>query len=202
MMDKKILKFSTYKRERSDLMCKILKELQGKTAESLLIKYNILNAPPIDIDLLLKQIGITAVPVDFSPIESKVNIPDGSILGATVSEGENLSIFYKVDATENRRRFTIAHEIAHCCLHTENLIDHHIELRDNLTSLSGKEYDANVFAGSLLIPEDALKVVYKQLIVPSLEILSRIFQVSTTVMVARLDYLKMPYLKDIDINEA
>ena len=201
-MDKKVLKFSTYKRERSDLMCKILKELQGKTAESLLIKYDILNAPPIDIDLLLKKIGITAVPVDFSPIESKVNIPDGSILGATVSEGENLSIFYKVDATENRRRFTIAHEIAHCCLHTENLIDHHIELRDNLTSLSGKEYDANVFAGSLLIPEDALKVVYKQLIVPSLETLSRIFRVSTTVMVARLDYLKMPYLKDIDINEA
>lgn len=202
MMDKKILKYSTYKRERSGFMCKILKELQGKTPELLLMEYNILSDPPIDIDLLLKQIGISVVPIDFSSIETKVEIPNGSILGATVSEGENLSIFYKMDATENRRRFTIAHEIAHCCLHTENLIDHHVELRENFTSLSSKEYEANVFAGALLIPEDALKTVYKQLIMPSLDILSRIFQVSTTVMVARLDYLKMPYLKDIDINEA
>lgn len=201
-MDKKILILVTYLGERSDTMCKILKELQGKTAQALLETYGVSTEPPIDIDELLRHIGISSIPMDFSPIESQVGISSGSVLGATISEGENLGIFYRADATENRRRFTIAHEIAHCCLHTENLIDHHVELRDNFKALSGKEYEANVFAGALLIPKDALDKVYEQLIVPSLETLSKIFRVSTTVMVARLDYLKMPYLKDIDINEA
>ena len=201
-MNKNILQFSMYERERSDFMCKILKELQGKSAKALLNEYNILTEPPIDIDILLNNIGISVISVDFSKIESQVGIEKGSILGATVSEGENLSIFYRTDATENRRRFTIAHELAHCCLHTDHLIDHHIEFRANSKFLSGKEYDANVFAGALLIPEEALKTVYKQLLVPSLDTLSRIFKVSTTVMVARLDYLNMPYLEDSGVNEA
>lgn len=202
-MKTKVIKFSLYKGKRSDIiMCEILKKLQGKTAQSLLEDYNISKEPPIDIDVLLNNIGISSVPMDFSSIEDEVKIPNGSILGATIAKEEDLSIFYRVDATENRRRFTIAHEIAHCCLHTNNLIDHHIELRGNFKSLSGKEYDANVFAGALLIPEEALHKVYKQLIVPSLETLSKIFRVSTTVMVARLDYLNMPYFKDIEINEA
>lgn len=131
IMEERVLRFSVYKRERSGLMCKILKELGGKTALELLNTYQISDEPPIDIDALLSNIGISIVPIDFSPIENKVNISQGSILGATIVEGEDLSVFYRMDATENRKRFTLAHEIAHCCLHTDSLIDHHVELREN-----------------------------------------------------------------------
>lgn len=202
-MKDKVLLYPFCKRERRDgVMCKILKAIQGKNAQELLRDYKVLLEPPIDLDELVTKMGISIIPFDFSTIESQVDISSGAILGATVSQDEDLSIFYRSGDTENRKRFTIAHEIAHCCLHTDNLIDHHIELRDNSKAMAGKEYEANIFAGELLIPEEALNKVYKQLIVPSLASLSRIFKVSTTVMVARLDYLNMPYLKDIDINEA
>lgn len=38
-----------------------------------------------------------------------------------------LGIFYKSDDTMDRQRFTIAHEIAHCCLDTDSLKQRHLE---------------------------------------------------------------------------
>lgn len=199
--EKRILRFPVYKRERSGLMCKILKELQGKTAQDLLNIYRISDEPPIDVDALLSNIGMSIVPIDFSPIEDEVKIPQGSILGATIAGGENLSVFYIVDATENRKRFTLAHEIAHCCLHTESLIDHHIEFRENQKALNGKEYEANIFAGELLIPERSLHKIYNRLLVPSLASLMKIFKVSAPVMIERLKYLDLQYLVDVEMEE-
>ena len=112
-----------------------------------------------------------------------------------------MGIFYRASDSINRRRFTMAHEIAHCCLHTDTLTDKHIELRSSKTQNDPREYNANVFAGELLIPESSLKMIYEQLLVPSLSGLSVIFQVSTNVMAKRLDYLKMPYMKDEEISE-
>lgn len=58
------------------------------------------------------------------------------------------------------------------------------------------EEQANIFAGELLIPEESLNKYYNRMIVPSLSTLAEIFRVSTSVMVARLDYLRKPYFKD------
>lgn len=202
-MQNKILNFNFYLRRKGGYnMCKILKNIQGRTADELLEIYAISYEPPIDIDKLVFNVGISIIPMDFSLIEQKANVPKGYILGATISQNDTVNILYRENNTENRRRFTIAHEIAHCCLHTDNLIDHHIELRDSYKSNSGKEYEANIFAGELLIPEKSLHNVYTRLIVPSLDALAKIFNVSSTVMVARLDYLKLPYFKDVEINEA
>lgn len=201
-MPNNILKYQLYKRGGGYVMCKILKNIQGRSANELLEICGISYEPPIDIDSLASKLGISIMPVDFSIIEKEADVPTGYILGATISQDNNVNILYRENNTENRRRFTIAHEIAHCSLHTDNLIDHHIELRDSYKSDSGKEFEANIYAGELLIPESTLHNIYNQLIVPSLEALAKIFMVSSTVMVARLEYLNLPYYKDIEINEA
>lgn len=183
-------------------MCKILQELKGKKAIELLNEYKISLTPPIDISLLLKKIGIFEIPFDFSEIEEIMQYEKGDVLGAIYAKSDTLSIFYRSSDSLNRRRFTLAHEIAHCCLDADELEKQHIELRSSQNANTPKEYKANIFAGELLIPELSLKRIHGQfLIAPSLSDLSNIFKVSTTVMAARLDYLNLPYIKDKQVDE-
>lgn len=191
-----------YKRDKGGVhMCEILHKLKDLTPSELLSKYNISPEPPVDLSSLLKNIGISSIATDFSDVEKDANCEPDSILGATISNGDNLGIFYRSKDSKNRQTFTIAHELAHCCLHSESLKDNHVELRDDRIQLSGKEYDTNVFAGELLIPEKSLRKIYDELLLPSLSSLSEIFQVSTNVMAARLEYLNLDYLRDIKISE-
>ena len=48
----------------------------------------------------------------------------------------------------------------------------------------------------MLIPQNPLLTYYNKMIVPSLTELAKIFDVSTSVMSARLDYLRLAYYKD------
>ena len=198
-MKRKIICF--YYTKEDDDMCKILKNMKNKTATELLRENNISLIPPINMSMLLGNLGIREVSADFSQIEKLMNYDLGSILGITYAKDDDLMIFYKESDTVNRKRFTIAHEIAHCCLHTETLKNRHVELRNNDNKNEPREYDANVFAGELLIPKESLYKIYNDLIVPSLSDLSKIFRVSTNVMAGRLDYLHLPYLKDDIISE-
>lgn len=182
-------------------MCQILEKVKNKTADELLHEYNIKPIPPIDITSLLKQLGIATVAMDFSDIEKSAELEKDSILGAALSEEEDLTIFYRKNDTYNRQLFTIAHELGHCCLHSEDLKINHLELRtyDNINS--EKEYRANVFAGELLIPQSVLMQYYNKFLMPSLGVLAEIFSVSTNVMSARLDYLNLQYVKDVVLSE-
>lgn len=175
-------------------MCKILREIGGLSALELLEKYDISLSPPIDIKRLIDNIGIRLIRYDFSNAERAGNYPLGSIIGAALSDGDNLDILCANNLTLNRVRFTIAHELAHCCLHNDNLEINHLELRtdDN----SDRERDANIFAGELLIPYSSLMSIYNQLLKPSLSVLAQIFQVSTSVMKARLNYLELRFVDD------
>lgn len=190
-----------YCAKEDDNMCEILKNMKNKTATELLKENNISLVPPINMSKLLHNLGIREVSADFTEIEKLMEYDLGSILGITYAKDEDLMIFYRTSDTTNRKRFTIAHEIAHCCLHTETLKNRHIELRDCKSENEPREYDANVFAGELLIPKESLLKVYNDLIVPSLSDLSKLFKVSTNVMAGRLDYLNLPYLKDEIISE-
>lgn len=195
----KIIEISSYKRRKGDFcMCKILKKIQGKSALELLEQYGISTDPPIDLSILFKKIGISTMGVDFSEIEQAARYEHGRILGAAISKGDNLTIFYRKEDTENGQRFTIAHELAHCCLHSNNLEQKHIELRENQINKDQRELAADIFAGELLIPPKSLDAVYKKLLIPSLSSLARIFKVSSNVMAARLDYLSMAYMKDTE----
>lgn len=185
---------------RYGIMCEILRKLQGKNANELLKEYGMEERTPIEIEELLKKIGIEIIPADFSGIEEKVGYTPGEILGATLITNEDVTIFYRKESSDNRIRFTIAHELAHCCIHTDRLKETNIQLRQN-SNQNPEEQAANIFAGELLIPQKNLIKYYTELIVPSLKTLAEIFMVSTSVMAARLEWLNLPYYKDTEVNE-
>mgnify|MGYP002509906246 CR=1 FL=1 len=200
MKDNIILFSRTYEKQVV-VMCKILEKIKDKSANDLLLEYEMSLEPPIDIFDLVQKIGITVLSKDFSEIEKIQNVKKNSILGAAFSIQEDLAIFYKESDSLHRRNFTIAHELAHCCFDCPSNEAAHIEYRINsIANLDEhqieKEKRANIFAGELLIPEVSLRKIHRKMIIPSLTELARIFDVSTSVMAARLDYLRMPYYKD------
>lgn len=186
----KIVQFGKYK--RGVKMCKVLKSIQGKTADEILRTYGENDSIPIDLEKLLLNIGISALPFDFSNIEDKSNINRGDMLGAVVADGDDAVIFYRMDDSLNRQRFTIAHELAHCCLHAVTDDNPHVEFRRSEKE-DEHEQEANIFAGSLLIPLNKLREIYMKLPVPRSTILASKFAVSTNVMEARLNHLKISY---------
>lgn len=185
-------------------MNKELEKVYQKSPEQLLKENGIPLEPPIDLDLLVNQLGIIVREHDFSSIEKAANIPADSILGATLSLDNLLIIMFKKYSEKRNRhgeRFTIAHELAHCALHANNLEINHLELRNEICNKDiPKEVDANKYAGELLIPETSLKKIYNRLLIPSLKTLSEIFDVSAKVMEKRLDILGMNYYKDTKAN--
>jgi Zn-dependent peptidase ImmA (M78 family) len=75
----------------------------------------------------------------------------------------NIEVALSSEHSENRTRFTIAHELGHIVLH--QLDEIHIDkqfplkLRDDISSqaIDPEEMEANAFAAALLMPEAMLK---------------------------------------------
>lgn len=178
----------------SDRMCTVLKKIRNKSAIELLEEYGLDKTAPIDIEQLLRAIGISAIGKDFSELEKRLDKPKGSILGMLLSSGNNAAIFYRKDDSYNRRRFTIAHELAHAINHSDN--EPHIEYRMAKKEMEEDpvEKKANIVAGEILIPLPLLKKEYLKLDIPSSTVLANIFKVSQNVMEARLKYLKIFYV--------
>lgn len=195
-----IICFEKYRRQNkalvlgSDRMCTVLKKIRNKSAIELLEEYGLDKTVPIDIEQLLRAIGISAIGKDFSELEKRLGKPKGSILGMLLSSGNNTAIFYRKDDSYNRRRFTIAHELAHAINHSDN--EPHIEYRmaEKEMEENPVERDANIVAGEILIPLPLLKREYLKLDIPSSTVLANIFKVSQNVMEARLKYLKIFYV--------
>lgn len=179
-------------------VCRKLEELRGMTAEMLLETSGEVSVP-VNIEKILRRNGIKSAPMDFTPLEKDVSTKDvnmvGQVLGAVILDKDDVLIVYAKNSRPNRKRFTLAHELAHCCLDTDNLSPDqpHVEFRIDEESSSGKELAANIFAGKLLIPKHKLEEIYDSLIVPLSDVLAKEFQVSVSVMEARLQYLGMPY---------
>lgn len=181
-----------------DSMNEILRKMQGKTAEDLLSKISV-TEPPVNIKKLIEILGVSVKKRDFSDIEIVTNARKGIILGAAISKENKLTIFYSDKAAYNMMRYIVAHEIAHCCLHLDDLEVQHVKLKtdDN----NEYEQEANRFVGELLIPKKLLDKEYKKFIIPSLKTLAEIFDVSVNVMAARLDYLGYSYMKDAQLEK-
>ena len=91
----------------------------------------------------------------------------------------------------------MAHELGHYCIHYGQAIQgNYIEFRSNMNCGEKKEIEANTFAGDLLIPEQSLRNIINRLLKPTLQGLADIFDVSTSVMRARLELLMIPYYDD------
>lgn len=180
-------------------MCKPVSAIRNKTAQELLELSGQLNKVPVDLKALLKKLNISCIPFDFSELEAaKYGTTEkhaDHILGALVTNGNKAVILYReqdqIDG--HRSRFTIAHELGHCCLAHYQIGEStvHLSFRQEGTTNNTQEVAANIFAGELLIPRAPLENVIDQLILPSVQTLADIFAVSTNVMNERLRYLKI-----------
>ena len=200
-MNNNIIQFIDAKEKVGGFMSQILKKIQKKRPEQLLLENGISFDPPIDIKKLITNLNVNVKERDFSKIEKESGLPKNSILGATLFVNNHLILYYKkYDNKRNnhRERFTLAHELGHCALHTNDLRVNHLELRNEFFNKDNKkERAANVYAGELLIPDKSLKRIYDRLLIPSLKTLSEIFDVSTSVMRERLEEAKLKYYNDV-----
>lgn len=202
------------KNDEENKMCKILKKIKNKTAEDLLKEYYSRDSFAVDIVEVVHNIGIKLVSTNFynmekMPIFKEQVQKHGNILGAVYVDKDDVTIAYseilsyykeykdlseidKADKLKKRQRFTIAHELAHCCLHMADQDGSHIEYRDEQADYNDiKEREANIFAGELLMPTDTVKFIADFFgYVLSSVALSNIFMVSRNVVRARLNYLK------------
>lgn len=196
-MNNNIIQFTRAKEKNGDIMCTVLEQIRNKSPKKILEQYNLSETAPVDIECLLKHLKISAIGKDFTELEKCKNLASGSILGILLSSGDNAAIFYRISDSYNRRRFTIAHELAHAIIHTDN--KPHIEFRMNKEEIEKNpiEKRANILAGELLIPFNLLKREYLKLSIPSSTILSKKFEVSINVMEARLDHLGISYYNSL-----
>ena len=181
----------------------LFNNLKGKSAEQIIKRYDLDSTIPVNLNKVFKENDIKVVPVDFRTFEdipeiSKTVYEKGAVLGAVAIKDNKINILYKEDDSPHRQYFTIAHELAHCCLDAEELaINGRVDFRLDIEQPSKEEMEANIFAGALLVPKSALDILYKQIKEPKLSILAKIFDVSINVMKARLDYLKLSYEYDL-----
>lgn len=205
-------------------MNQILNNISGKNPEQILRECNQFDAVPINIKKILKDLQIKYIKDDFKNLSEsdalkKLIEVRGDICGLVIATENDVGIFYKKNknddmndklrkSAEKRAKFTLAHELAHCCLHADHLDGGYVDFRcnqdiflnediENMPTYEKNEYEANVFAGELLIPKHSLEKILEKLVVPSLNALVDIFQVSANVMRARLEYLGIDYVDDI-----
>jgi len=177
-------------------MCK-LTELAGKNPEDLLSIAKVQKDElPRDLDKLLKGLNIIATGMDFSPLEkilsSDVNVKRwGLILGAVAVKDETIGIFYRYGNSENRIRFTVAHELAHCCLHNEQLAKGHVLMQYDGYFEDEEELRANDFASELLMPEEFIRKDFEKQPRPNIIDLADKYKVPIDVMEVRLLRLKL-----------
>lgn len=189
-------------KEEDGIMCTSLRKIIGKSPEEILSITGQTTSIPVDISAILHKLEISEIEMDFTEMEqalfSQYENTD-SISGMVLFSEDNIGIFYNKKDGINRQRFTIAHELAHCCLNGNELEDNYIEFRQKIISDDKREVAANTFAGRLLIPEQSLKKVYEQLTIPVVDSLAKIFLVSKSVMKERLKMLNMDYF-DTELN--
>ena len=101
-------------------------------------------------------------------------------------ENEEFSIYINNNHSSHRRRFTIAHEIAHYILHQDKIGDGIVDDALFRSALSNRtEAEANRFAANILMPWDLINRAMNEGIT-SLEDLAESFNVSKSAMSIRL----------------
>ena len=173
-----------------DFMSMKLKELNGMSAEAILERSGQLEFGIVDLEKIINDLDISIYPRTFDDIEE---IKKTEVAGLVLLNGDDIGIFYDIEAPIERKRFIIAHELGHCCLHGEILKDGYIEFLRKNGFEDEHETEASAFAARLLIPKKLLINVYNKLLIPSLDGLAEIFQVPKHLMEYRLKELRLEY---------
>jgi Zn-dependent peptidase ImmA (M78 family) len=112
-----------------------------------LLKSNNVTQPPVPVDEIARSRGFA---IEYSDLDD--------VSGLLVRHGMACTIGVNRRDPPVRRRFTIAHELAHALLHTGKAVtfdkDFRYNLRSDLSSAGTdiEEIEANFFAASLLMP--------------------------------------------------
>jgi len=118
---------------------------------------------------LLEEVGWTSLPVDPQQIAEQLGIVVANapmtddVSGMLVREPDRTVIGVNENHHDNRKRFTIAHEIGHLRLHKGRSVimdsDVRMNFRDKVASLATdrEEIEANRFAAALLMPEHVVR---------------------------------------------
>jgi Zn-dependent peptidase ImmA (M78 family) len=153
-----------------------------------------------DAAKLLKAVWGAAIPVDPVAIARAAGLRvldaslDQNTLGALIKQpGQDPTILLNERDSENRKRFTCAHELGHFVRRSEEAAEYEtIDLRNALsaTGLDQEEIYANEFAACLLMPEDDMRR-FIAMGLDDLEMAIR-FKVSREALQFRLTNLLLP----------
>lgn len=116
-------------------------------------KENNVNDYPVNIVSLCEQFGFKVFGVDLpKEVSGFIVVQDEPFKNFET----NMVIGVNKNESARRRRFTIAHELAHFCLHrneNEQLYAH----RDTDMKVGSIEWEANLFASNILMPKKLVK---------------------------------------------
>lgn len=118
------------------------------------------NAPPIDVDKIAELLGILVSD------EPRFDVDDVNTVGKITLEKDEPARVW-INPMENsyapRRRFTLAHEIGHFCMHRATnqttFVDTKATMNRSESYWNRFESEANNFAAELLMPADLIRSV-------------------------------------------
>ena len=165
----------------------------ARRAEALIDQHRVAG-PRVDVEKIARELGLTIVEDELGD----------DISGALVTNQNGAAILVHSGHAPNRKRFTIAHEIAHHVLRHQFKEGGNVHVdRGNYISLRGRrasegvdpqEIEANWFAAALLMPsrmveEEVSRLGVKALHDHHVEELAGKFEVSQQAMTIRLTNL-------------
>lgn len=124
---------------------------------------------------LLEKHGLLAIPVNPVSVASaegievfSIDFRDDCVSGILRKEEGVFRIYVNSKHSPNRKRYTIAHEIAHYVLHADGIgafVDPELNLyrskdHGSETTSGDMEIQANIFASALLMPAPLVKSAY------------------------------------------
>jgi Zn-dependent peptidase ImmA (M78 family) len=153
-----------------------------------LLKQHELYAVPINPVTLAQRIGLSVFDAEFG---------EDSISGVLRKEDGRFQILVNEHHSPLRKRYTVAHEIAHFCLHSkeiESFVDPELNLFRSKSESSqsedrSMETQANMFAAALLMPEPFIREAIRE--TTNLDQLATRFRVSRHAMGIRLNNLDL-----------
>jgi len=129
--------------------------VEGLLAHAKISPYTV----PLNMDKLLRAWKLIASSADLSELEKiaaeKVKI-NGPILGAVGAPQGKVVLLFSNKISYAKARFTVAHELAHCCLHNKELENGYVHFSSGGFLQPEKEIEANIFARRLLMPKESI----------------------------------------------
>jgi Zn-dependent peptidase ImmA (M78 family) len=137
---------------------------------------------PLDVESVARALKID---INYSPLDNDLS----GILRLVDSDNvKKWELIVNSTHHPNRQRYTIAHELGHFCLHRYAVKEFKDRIFFRATSSNPMEWEANDFAGQILMPEEDFKSLVRRGIT-SVDELAKEFRVSSLALRIRAKQL-------------